>query len=182
MPAFDNTGSVALQGGDLTGVRAFSNAGLLTASDGVARTLGADAFTNQSTGVLSQANGRLSDVLTITGNYIGAAGSRVQQDIDLALPGNAGAGDRIVVGGSASGATTFVFNPTSSRRAVFTAPIPVFTTSGDNTLAANEGKLGQLARASSTISFAAAQPVAASKSLPSTIPARQPAWPAASPA
>ncbi len=144
MPAFDNAGYVALQGGDLTGVRAFSNAGLLTASDGMARTLGADTFTNQSTGVVSQANGRLSDVLTITGNYIGAPGSRVQQDIDLALPGNAGAGDRIMVGGSASGATTFVFNPTSSRRAVFRAPIPVFTTSGDNTLVANEGKLGQL--------------------------------------
>ena len=142
MPAFDNAGLVSLNAGDLGGIGAFSNGGLLSVNDGEARTLGAASFTNQARGVVSQANGRLTDALTITGDYIGAPGSLILQDINLSLPRNPAANaDQIVVKGSASGSTTFVFTPTSSARAVFAAPIPVFTTGGANDLVANEGKI-----------------------------------------
>ena len=145
MPSFDNAGIVSIGAGDIAGIGAFSNSGLLMARDGGARRLGAASFTNQATGVISQANGTLSDVLSITGNYVGAPGSRIAQDINLALPrGEATNGDRIIVGGSASGATTFVFTPTNGNRAAFGTPIPVFTTGGENNLTTNEGRIGPL--------------------------------------
>ncbi len=145
MPLFDNAGAVSINAGDLTGVTAFTNSGLLAASHGGSRTLGAATFTNGATGLVSQVNGKASDVLAITGDFVGVAGSRIQQEINLGLPrGEAVNGDQIVVSGAASGATAFSFAPTSTSRAAFGQPIPVFTTGGENKLAANEGRLTEL--------------------------------------
>ncbi len=145
MQSFDNAGIVGIGAGAITGVGAFRNNGLLMASDGGARTLGAATFSNQSSGMVTQANGQATDVLSITGDFVGATGSRILQDINLAQPrGAATNGDRIMVGGSASGTTTFIFTPTNESRAAFGDPIPVFTTTGENSMAANEGKIGHL--------------------------------------
>ncbi len=145
MPSFDNAGIVGIGAGAITGVSAFRNNGLLMASDGGARTLGAATFSNQSSGMVTQANGKPTDVLSITGDFVGAPGSRILQDINLAQPrGAATNGDRVMVGGSASGTTTFIFTPTNESRAAFGEPIPVFTATGENSMVANEGKIGHL--------------------------------------
>ena len=141
--AFNNTGTVNVTGtGSLANLETFANASTGTVNFAAGSTLTGSAatsftnlgrfnaeagpvgittpnFTNGASGVIDMQDGANGDVTTITGNYVGVAGSRVLIDANADLTGS----DRLVVTGNITGTsqlsvgylgTAATFNPTGS--------------------------------------------------------------------
>ena len=141
--AFNNTGTVNVTGtGVLANLETFSNASTGTVNFASGSTLTAGSatsftnngrfnvetgpvgiitptFTNGATGVIDMQDGANGDVTTITGNYVGVAGSKLLIDANADLSGS----DRLVVSGNITGTsqlsvgylgTAATFNPTGS--------------------------------------------------------------------
>ncbi|MFC0590201.1 autotransporter outer membrane beta-barrel domain-containing protein [Novosphingobium aquiterrae] len=141
--AVNNTGTFNVTGtGNLANLETFSNsaAGVVNFASGSSLTAGAattftnsgrfnaeagpvnivtPTFTNAATGIIDMQDGANGDVTTITGNYVGTAGSRVVIDANADLT----ASDRLVVTGNISGTSTLAvaylgtaatFNPTGA--------------------------------------------------------------------
>lgn len=141
--AVNNTGTFNVTGaGNLANLESFNNsaAGVVNFASGSTLTAGAattftnagrfnaeagpvnivtPTFTNAATGIIDMQDGANGDVTTITGNYVGTAGSRVLIDANADLT----ASDRLVVSGNISGTSTLgvaylgtaaTFNPTGA--------------------------------------------------------------------
>lgn len=141
--AFNNTGTVNVTGtGTLANLETFSNTGTGTVNFAAGSTLTGGAatsftnlgrfnaeagpvgiitptFTNGVSGVIDMQDGAIGDVTTVTGNYVGVAGSKVLIDANADLSGS----DRLVVTGNITGTsqlsvgylgTAATFNPTGS--------------------------------------------------------------------
>lgn len=83
----------------------FNNAGRINAEAGIVG-ITTPNFTNAATGILDLQDGATGDVTTITGNYVGVAGSQLNIDAQADLS----AADRMVVTGNISGNTTLNVN------------------------------------------------------------------------
>ncbi len=117
-----NTGLFTLQG-DVAGIGTFTNAGRLVSSG--SRTLGAATFSNQAGGVIDLRNGSVTDRLTITGAYSGAAGSGLLADVDLSQTGTGQRGDLLILSGATTGTTAVTLNAVNTGQALLSAPIPI---------------------------------------------------------
>ena len=123
LESFTNAGAGTVNfasGSSLTAGAAtsFTNSGRLNAEAGPV-SITVPTFTNAATGVIDMQDGANGDVTTITGNYVGTAGSRVLIDANADLA----ASDRLVVSGNISGTSTLgvaylgtasTFNPTGA--------------------------------------------------------------------
>lgn len=123
LESFTNAGAGTVNfasGSSLTSGAAttFTNSGRFNAEAGPV-TITVPTFTNAATGVIDMQDGANGDVTTITGNYVGTAGSRVLIDANADLT----ASDRLVVSGNISGTSTLgvaylgtasTFNPTGA--------------------------------------------------------------------
>ena len=126
-----NAGNIPGAGGAMfttSKVQTVNNAGTLNVN-GTASFIGApgSTFNNLGTGVINMQNGNTTDrVTTSTGyNYVGAPGSRLNVDINLAQNNASQRADLLSIGGNSSGTTAINFNVVSNARGFFTTPIPV---------------------------------------------------------
>ncbi len=113
----------------------FNNAGRINAEAGVLG-ITAPTFTNAATGILDLQDGATGDITTITGNYVGVAGSQLQIDAQADLS----AADRMVVTGNISGNTTLNVNYLGTT-ATFNQ-VGVLVVDGGGTTAAGSFTLG----------------------------------------
>lgn len=91
---------------------------------------GLEAFNNS--GTINLVNGHVGDTLTLPGTYVGLAGSVLAVDINAATA----TGDRLIVGGAATGTTNVVLNNISSTNAVATNGTILVATAGAGSSAA----------------------------------------------
>src|SRR5262249_53848701 len=107
-------------------VQTVNNAGTLNVN-GTASFIGApgSTFDNLGTGVINMQNGNTTDRVTTSGNYVGAPGSRLNVDINLAQNNASQRADLLSIGGNSSGTTPANFNVLSNARGFFTTPLPV---------------------------------------------------------
>ncbi len=130
-------GTFNLAGGNFTGIGTFNNSGVVNSTG--TRTLGAGAFNNAATGNVSLVNGVASDVLTMTGTYAGAAGSRVSLEVNT----DAGTADRLNINGAATGSSRIDVTLLGVNRFAFATPVDVVTAGAGTSLnVTNLGRIG----------------------------------------
>ncbi len=112
------------------GATLFSNAGRINAEAGAAA-IAVPTFTNAATGIIDLQDGAAGDITTITGNYTGAAGSRLLIDANADLS----AADRLVVTGNIGGSTTLGVNYLGTASTF--NPAGVIVVDGNGTTATN---------------------------------------------
>ena len=113
----------------------FNNAGRINAEAGGTNIAVAN-FTNGATGIVDLQDGATGDITTITGNYVGVAGSQLQIDAQADLS----AADRMVVTGNISGST--VLNVNYLGTAATFNQVGVLVVDGGGTTAAGAFTLG----------------------------------------
>lgn len=130
-------GATIALAGNVDGFNTISNSGAITATG--ARTIATAGLTNQAGGVISMQNGTAGDQLTISGPYTGAQGSRIAVDVDATK--GAAVADKVVVNGTATGATTVAVNVVNGTGGLLTSPVEVVRVGAGSTLTVDTGRV-----------------------------------------